>query len=125
MKKKFFWIITACLLCVFFTSCKSAPKEEPVEEPAVVTPVPEPVEEKVPEPEPVVVEDFSEENKALLAKVTEARLRALDAGANVTLPSELQKIDDYAKEIESEFSKSGNSKEFTSKAKNLDRKSVV
>jgi hypothetical protein len=122
VKMKKYGLSLFVILSIFLIGimgCKSAPTEELVtEEPAVVE-APAIVE---PEPEvtkPVVERDWKTENESLIDQVTEARVKALAAGAELYLPDELGVLDVDARETQVVYDDGGDPEVFNTKAKNM------
>lgn len=117
MKKLSCFILVVCILCCFFTSCKTAPVEEPIEETVeevIVTP--EAVPEEVVE---VVTEDYAVLNETLLSKVSEARAKAIAAGAENVFPTEFANVEKLVSLFEKAYAEDSVSKDYSSEAKNL------
>lgn len=117
MRKNCLFLFVLMSISFFgFVGCKSAPEEEPIPSEEVVEATqPEQDPEAVSEPEEVY--DWTSENETLIAEITEARVKAIAAGAELYLPEELVLIDTDSNKTQSMYSE--DSEEFNTSAKNI------
>ncbi|OJF77403.1 MAG: hypothetical protein BKP49_02765 [Treponema sp. CETP13] len=120
------WLFLFVLMSISlldFLGCKSTPEEESVPSESVVEapqPEPEPEAELEPVPEPAEpVYDWTSDNESLIAKITEARVKAIAAGAELYLPEELGVIDSDSNKIQSAYAEGGDPEEFNTSGQNI------